>query len=129
MLKNIMKHYQNVVNDIPKYHMIIECGDFNAHLGKTEVHHMFRLLLEHSEECGLNITNTMFEKRKGKLWTFISDMNGRKSQINYILVNKKWKNSIHNVEAYNSFSSLGSDHRLVTANIRLSLRMSKTEVL
>ena len=95
----------------------------------TEVHHTFlkvtntnsRLLLEHAEECGLNITNTMFEKRKGKLWTFISDMNGRKPQIDYILVNKKWKNSIHNVEAYNSFSSLGSDHRLVTAKIRLSL--------
>jgi len=32
----------------------------------------------------------------------------------------------NNVDAYNSFSSLGSDHRLVTARIRLSLRMSKT---
>ena len=44
--------------------------------------------MEHAEECGLNITNTMFEKRKGKLWTFISDMNGRKSQIDCILVLK-----------------------------------------
>ena len=53
-------------------------------------------------------------------------MNNRKSQIDYILVNRKWKNSIHNCEAYNSFSSLGSDHRLLTAKIKLSLRMTKT---
>ena len=26
-----------------------------------------RLLLENAEECGLNITNTIFEKRKGRL--------------------------------------------------------------
>ena len=42
------------------------------------------------------------------------------------MVSKKERNSIHNVDAYNSFSSLGSDHRLVTTKIRLSLRMSKT---
>ena len=33
---------------------------------------------------------------------------------------------MHNVEAYNSFSSMGSDHRLVPARMRLSLRTSKT---
>ena len=53
-------------------------------------------------------------------------MNGSKSQIDFILINKKWTNSMHNVEAYSSFSSSGSDHRLVTAKIRLSLRMSKS---
>ena len=40
-------------------------------------------------------------------------MNGRKSQIHYMLVNKKCRNAIHNVESYNSFSSLGSDQTLV----------------
>ena len=55
----------------------------------------------------------------------MSDMNGCKTQIDFILVNRKWRNSVHNVEAYNSFSSLGGDHRLVTATIHLSLRKSK----
>ena len=32
------------------------------------------------------------------------------------------KNSVRDVEARNSFSSIGSDHRIVTAKIRLSLR-------
>ena len=38
---------------------------------------------------------------------------------------KKWKNSALNCEAYNTFCSVGSDHRVVTAKIRLSLRQSK----
>jgi len=99
--ENAEEHYEtlsNVVNDIPKHHMITECGDFNAHLGEKEVQCTFhkdtnrngRLLLKHAEECGLNISNTKFEKRKGKVWTYISDMNGRKSQIDYIFVNKKY---------------------------------------
>ena len=123
------------MNSIPKHDFLLECGDFNAHLGAEDAPHTFHeetntngsLLLEHAEECALRITNTTFEKKKGKLWTYLSDMNCKKSQVDYILVNKKWKNSIHNVEAYNFFSSSGSDHRLVAAKIKLSLRrMRKT---
>ena len=72
------------------------------------------------------ITNTKFQKKAGKLWTYISDMSGTKSQVDYILVNKKWKNSVKNVEAYNSFASSGSDNRLLSALVKLSLRTSKT---
>ena len=53
-------------------------------------------------------------------------MNGSKSQIDYILINRKWKNSVKNVEAYSTFSSIGSDHRVVTAELKLSLRTTKT---
>ena len=37
----------------------------------------------------------------------------------------KWKNSVTNTEAYSSFASVGSDHRVVTAEVKLSLRASK----
>ena len=40
-------------------------------------------------------------------------------------MNSKWRNSITNSEAYSSFKSVGSDHRIVTANIKLSLRTTK----
>ena len=113
--------------------MILECGDFNAHPGEEVSKFSFHKrtnengsrLLEHVNECKLRITNSMFQKRKGKQWTYISDMNGNKTLIDYILINRKWKNSVHNTEAYNTFSSCGSDHRLLTARIKLSLRMSK----
>jgi len=66
----------------------------------------------------------MFKKRKGKLWTF-EDPKSNRYQLDYILVNSKWKNSVLNSEAYSSFESVGSDHRIVTVNIRLSLRVTK----
>ena len=122
-----------VMNSIPKHRLILECGDFNAHLGKDDVAHSFHeeknsngeLLIDHLNECDLKVTNTLFKKRRGKQWTYLSDMNGSKTQIDYILINKKWRNSVHNVEAYSNLSSIGSDHRLVTAKLKLSLRMTK----
>ena len=42
-------------------------------------------------------------------------------QIHYIIIRMKWKNSLLNAELYN-FSSIGSDHRIVSSRIRLSLQ-------
>ena len=53
-------------------------------------------------------------------------MNNSKAQIDYTLINKKWKNSAINCEAYSSFEGVSSDHRIVTAKIRLSLRKNAT---
>ncbi|CAI9733581.1 Hypothetical predicted protein [Octopus vulgaris] len=135
--KDAEEHYKamtNVINEITKHHVNIECSDFNAYLGEDAVPYTFhtetnnngQLLLDHVVECNLCITRTLFKEKKGKQWMFISDMNGNKSQTDYILVNKKWKNSVHNVEPYNSFSSLGGNHHLVTARQHLSLCTSKT---
>ena len=44
----------------------------------------------------------------------------------YILINKKLRNSIKNVEAYSPFASIGSDHRVISARLKLSLRKVKT---
>ena len=49
-------------------------------------------------------------------------MTGTRTQIDFILVRKKWRNSVLNTEAYESFSNVGSDHRLVASKVRLSLR-------
>ena len=131
------EHYErlsDITNNIPKHNIIISLGDFNAHLGHEKAKHTYHastnkngnLLHDYALECGLYITNVMFKKRNGKLWTYLSDMSGSKSQVDYILVNRKWKNSVKDVEAYSSFSSLGSDHRILTAKIKLSLRMKKS---
>ena len=46
-------------------------------------------------------------------------------QLDYILVRQKWRNSILNAEPYSTFSSVGSDHRVVSMRVRLSLRVPK----
>ena len=76
-------------------------------------------------ENRLTCLNTKYQKREGKLWTY-TYANNSKAQIDYVLINKKWKNSAMNYEAYSSFECVSSDHRIVTAKIRLSLRKNAT---
>ena len=72
-------------------------------------------------ENRLACLNTNYQKREGKLWTY-TYANNAKAQIDYVLINKKWKNSALDCEAYSSFEGVSTDYRIVTAKIRLSLR-------
>ena len=66
-------------------------------------------------------------KRKNQLWTF-EYPNGDRAQLDYILVRKKWQNSVRDSRSYSSFSSVSSDHRIVSASVKLSLRASKKAI-
>ena len=124
---------RNAIDDIPPHNFLVVLGDWNAKLGPAHVKfaHEKRTnengssLLELANEKSLCITNTMFEKRMGKRWSF-EDPKGKNYLLDYILVNSKWKNSVMNSECYSSFASIGSDHRIVSAKIRLSLRRKAT---
>ena len=76
-------------------------------------------------ENRLTCLNTNFQKKEGKLWTY-TYANKSKAQIDYVFINRKWKNSAMNCETYSSFEGVSSDHRIVTAKIRLSLRKNAT---
>ena len=39
------------------------------------------------------------------------------AQLDYLLINKKWTNSVLNCEAYSSFKRVSFDHRIVSAKI------------
>jgi hypothetical protein len=107
----------------------------NAQLGKTTTNrftyhtnanrngnHMNAFIEENELQC----VSAKFQKSKSKLWTHTYG-NGSKAQLDYMFVNNKWKNSALNTEAYNSFEGVGSDHRIVTTEIRLSLRSNKVK--
>ncbi|KAJ8403068.1 hypothetical protein AAFF_G00359840 [Aldrovandia affinis] len=109
-------------------------GDFNARLGPEDApftyhtntnrngEHLAALLTEHE----LLAANTLFRKRMGKRWTFQDRATSMRRQLDYILVRKKWRKSILNAESYSTFDSVGSDHRVVAARLRLSLRVPKS---
>ena len=46
--------------------------------------------------------NTHFQKRHGQLWTHNSP-NDFKSQIDFIIINKKWKNSVKKLQGLQLF--------------------------
>ena len=108
-------------------------GDFNAHMGTDDAIYTFhsstncneKLMIDYLQETNLMIDKNSFRKKKGKLWTYISAMNGLTSQVDYILINQKWKNRIKNCEAYSSFSSIASDHQIVSARVKISFIVKK----
>ena len=120
---------RDAIDSCPPHNFLAILGDLNAKIGPAHVkfahdkrtnENGFRLL-DLASEKSLCITNTMFRKRLGKRWSF-EDPKGKRYLLDYILVNSKWKNSIMNTECYSSFASTGSDHRVVTTEVRLSLR-------
>jgi len=126
------------IHDVPQHHLLLVVGDLNAHLGKNDVsdkrwywhrntNRNGRLLRDTATECELEITNTRFQKKPSKRWTFLSNCTMTKTQLDFVLVRKKWRNSVKDTLPVQTFGSLGSDHRAVISKIKLSLRKQKRE--
>ena len=91
---------------------------YSLHItSKSNGQHLTDFMIENRLAC----LNTNYQKREGKLWTY-TYVNNTKVQIDYVLINKKWKNTAMNCEAYSSFEGVSTDHRIVTAKILLNLR-------
>ena len=119
---------------IPKHNILIISGDMDAQIGKKgnnkySIHKMSNRNGQHLTdfmiENRLTCLYTNYQKREGKLWTY-TYANNSKALIDYVFINKKWENSAMNCEVYSSFEGVSSDHRIVTAKIRLSLRKKKS---
>ena len=126
----------SLLRSIPKHNVLVIGGDMNAQIGKNGNNryifhntsnrggqHLTEFMMEHRLTC----LNTNFQKREGKLWTY-TYANNSKAQIDYVLINKKWKNSAMNCVTYSSSDGVSSDQRIVTAKIRLSLRRNATRI-
>ena len=115
--------------------VLIIDGDMNAQISKS-VNHKFSLhnssnrngqhLTDFRLENRLTYLNTNFQKKEGKLWTYIY-ANNTKAQIDFVFINKNWNNGALNCEAYSSFEGVSSNHRIVMAKIRLSLQKNATQ--
>ncbi|KAJ8384488.1 hypothetical protein AAFF_G00205090 [Aldrovandia affinis] len=135
-VEEVEKFYEDLrttVRDVPAHNFLAILGDFNARLGPEDApftyhdstnrngEHLAALLMEHE----LLAANTLFRKRMGKRWTFQDRATGMTRQLDYILVRRKWRTLILNAESYSTFDSVGSDHRVVSTRVRLSLRVPK----
>ena len=74
----------NATSTIQK-HNVLFTGDFNSNLSESNLNRYTyhcttnttgKLVNDYAEEANLKVTNTNFRKRLGKLWTYMSDMNG-----------------------------------------------------
>ena len=119
-----------ITQNIPRHCMLLVLGDFNARLeGKFSYHEDFnrngKYLNDYALQNNLIVSNINFQKPRNKLWTWRSPR-GDLAQIDFCLCRKRWRNSIHNSQAYSTSNPVGSDHRIVSTTIKLSLRKPKT---
>ena len=82
-----------VIKKLPGHNLKIICGDMNAQISpldcdgfsfEKKTNRNGQFMLDMATACEFIICNTHFQKRNGKLWTFMNS-NCCKSQIDYIL--------------------------------------------
>ena len=77
-------------------------------------------LTEFCQENILVIANTLFQQQKKWLYTWTSPNGQCQNQIDYVLCNQVWRNSINSAETKPG-ADCGSGHKLLIAIFRLKL--------
>ena len=78
-------------------------------------------LTEFCQENVLVIANTLFPRRKRRLYTWTSPDGQYRNQIDYILCSQRWRSSIQSAKTRLG-ADCGIDHELLIAKFRLQLK-------
>lgn len=141
-LEDKNEFYNNIENHLEQVkthniHLVI--GDFNARVGLDShsthpevvgrycfydsTNNNGERLVSLCEEFKLRPAQMRFPQPSRRLWTWMHPA-GSTHQLDHILINSKWTNSLRNCRAYNSVE-LDSDHRIVSITLVCSLRTTK----
>ena len=82
------------------------------------------VLMEWCEEKELMTISTWFKQHKHRLFTWKSPNKQTRNQIDYILINQRFRNAVKSCKAYPGADS-NSDHNLLMANILCKMRKMK----
>ena len=127
------------IDHVKRHNIHLILGDFNARIGlDSHLSHPWVIgshcyhdstndngerLVNFCQEYNLRPAQMRFPQPRNHLWTW-THPNGSTSQLDHILINSKWVNSLRNCRAYNTVE-LDSDHRIVSIRLATSLRTSK----
>jgi hypothetical protein len=127
-----------LLSNIPKKHLVLVCGDFNAECGASRAgwervmgpHGIGHLndnglrMLTMASYANLKIGNTFFEHSTKQKITWHSNTGRCQKQLDYILVGSNFGSTLLDVKA-NCEATIGSDHSLVIGKLRMKLRAPK----
>ncbi|BHF78953.1 hypothetical protein SprV_0602207000 [Sparganum proliferum] len=129
---------QALVERLPRRDLLIVAGDWNGRTGPgdpttSHLHGRFRLgsrcengerLLNFADRNRLLVTNTCCQHRKKHLLTWYSNDGRTASQIDYILVNSRFRSWVHDsrsMRGAETGNAHGSDHVLVRTRLKVHL--------
>ena len=130
---------QDAVENISTHNCTILIGDFNARIGqdshttkprvigKNTYHDLTNsngeLLSDFCKRHNLHPTqlSSLTKSPKSRTWTW-EHPSGQRAQLDHIIINAKWQNSVRNCRAYNTVE-LDSDHRIMSVTVKISLRI------
>ena len=119
-----------------KLEIKIVMGDFNIKIGEGRQDLLVGphwlgnrnergdVLMEWCEEKELVITNTWFKQHKRRLFTWKSPDEQTRNQIDYILINQRFRNAVKSCKTYPS-ADCNSDHNLLMATILCKMKKMK----
>jgi endonuclease/exonuclease/phosphatase family metal-dependent hydrolase len=127
-----------VFNHFAKYHMKILLGDFNAKVGREDTFKPITgnesLHQDSNDNCvrvvnfatskNLVVKSMMFPHRNIHKYTWTSPDGKTLTQINHILIDRRWHSSILDVRSFRG-ADCDTDHYLVVAKVNERLAVSK----
>ena len=132
----------SVISSVPSHDRLIVLGDFNASLGRDRVflkavmgsfcdaritNDNGHRLTDLASQAGLIVTNTLFPHKNIHTWTWMPpSRTGRGAVKDYILVDGRSRNSVHDVRVYRG-ADLDSDHSLLVMRFSLPLRAQASQ--
>ena len=114
-------------------------GDFNAKVGSETsnsvgnygigvTNERGKRLVNFAEQYNLSIINTWFQQPMRRLYTWKSPGDIRRNQLDYILVNQRFKNSVKQARAYPG-ADINSDHNPVIMKMNIKLKKTKKGII
>ncbi|CAH2107939.1 unnamed protein product [Euphydryas editha] len=127
----------DTLNKLPNREVTLILGDWNAKVGNSdsdsELRHVVggyglgernergTRFLDFCIDRKLSILNTFFQHHPRRLYTWKSPGDKYRNQIDYVLINTRWKTSITNVKTFPG-AECGSDHNLLVAKLNIRLK-------
>ncbi|XP_041351123.1 craniofacial development protein 2-like [Gigantopelta aegis] len=114
---------QHILQNVPAHDMLLVIGDFNAKVGNENtgkeqimgengcriMNENGKQICELCEENNLVVGGTLFQHKDIHKLTWTSPDGSTINQIDHILINRKWRSSLHDVKARRS-ADVASDH-------------------
>ena len=135
-MEEFYEKVQHVVDEKPRGDVLYVIGDWNAKVGQDETNgttgrfgqgvrnERGDQLVEFCSRNDFQIMNTFFKLHAWRLYTWRLPDQTTKNQIDYIIFETRWRNSVRRVTTLPG-ADCGTDHNLLIADVKIKLKRIK----